>query len=331
MKLRERCTRWSVLAAMLLGAVTLGHAYDEDHAQAHLQPFFGVYLGAYQNSTDDVNNLLPNKKNDFLPVMPNGGVTLGVAYDRFHAGFGVGYQMPNYNDLSETDRNNNAMELKDIAYGRSTACEDTVKACYFFPGTSKTYRAFKDFSYDVIPLDAFVEVNLFKNSSAINFLMGGSAGAAFVSLTQPRPLYSIKVQDTIKTYFGTGGENGSDKQTLFLYTAYVGARINIAERLNLQGQVGWRGMFNDKIYYADCDCYAYETTEEDVVVDPATGTIKGLGYVPVRNYRLDLSGAFVRADLRWTFASQSEKDADRATMRRQALDEARIASAYRLR
>jgi len=36
---------------------------------------------------------------------------------------------------------------------------------------------------------------------------------------------------------------------------------------------------------------------------------------------LDLSGAYFRADIRWTFASQSEKDEDRVSARRREMAE----------
>lgn len=331
MKLCERRNRWSTLAAVLMGLVASAHAYDEDHVQAHLQPFFGLYAGAYQNNTDDLNNMLYKKKNDFLPVLPNAGLSLGVAYDRFHAGFSVGYQMPNYNDLTSADRDTNSAGMPTVSYGRSTACKDTATACYYFDGGSKSYRAFKDFNYDVIPLEMFAEATVFKNSSYVNFLMGGSIGLAYVDLVNPTALYAYREGDTLKYFPGTGGRNGGDKQSLFLFTGYVGARINIAERLNLQASAGWRGMFSDEIYSADCDCYIYENSSTQIALDPTTGEIKGYGGYYIRKYRLNLSGAFLRADLRWTFASQAEKDADRTSMRRQSLDDARVASAYRLR
>lgn len=330
MKLCERRNRWSTLAAVLLGVVASAHAYDEDHVQAHLQPFFGVYLGGYQNNTDDLNNILESKKNDFLPFVPNGGLSLGVAYDRFHAGFSIGYQMPNYNDLSDAERKANGFTTDTLTYGTNVGeCKDSLP-CYYKSG-KKQYLAFKDFNYDLIPLEMFAEATVFKNSSYVNFLMGGSIGLAYMTLVNPDPLHVVASGDTTKFYYGTGGRNGADRQSLFLYTGYVGVRINIAERLNLQGSAGWRGLFTDEVYSEDCDCYLTRTTVQNYVTDPATGEIKSVTASGHGKYRLDLSGAFVRADLRWTFASQAEKDADRTSMRRQAFDEARIASAYRLR
>lgn len=331
MKLCERRNRWSTLAAVLMGLVASVHAYDEDHVQAHLQPFFGLYAGAYQNNTEDVNNILSSKKDDFLPVVPAGGLTLGVAYDRFHAGFSLGYQMVNSNDLTSAERDANAYGYPTVSKIFTSLCSDSAKGCYVFDGGVTPYRAFKDFNYDLIPLEAFAEVTMFKNSAYVNFLMGGSAGAAYMTLVNPTPLYGYQVQDTVRYIEGTGGRNGGDRQSLFLFTGYVGARINIADRLNLQGSVGWRGLFTDEVYSADCDCYLYETAADDYILDQSTGEITSRAAPNIRKYRLDLSGAYVRADLRWTFASQAEKDADRTSMRRQSLDEARVASAYRLR
>lgn len=328
MKLCEQRNRWSTLAAVLMGLVASVHAYDEDHVQAHLQPFFGLYAGAYQNNTDDVNNILRKKGNDFLFAVPAGGVSLGVAYDRFHAGFSVGYQMVNSNDLSPAERDSNGYSIPTV--NQVTCADDSLSKCYV-KGTPVLLRAFKDFNYDLIPLEAFAEVTMFKNSSYVNFLMGGSVGAAYMTLVNPDPLYSVQVGDTTKYFVGTGGRNGGDRQGLFLFTGYLGARINIAERLNLQATAGWRGLFTDEVYSADCDCYLTRTTVDQYVIDPKTGEITGYGGGGFGKYRLDLSGAFLRADLRWTFASQAEKDADRTSMRRQSLDEARVASAYRLR
>ena len=328
MKLCERRNRWSTLAAVLMGLVASAHAYDEDHVQAHLQPFFGLYAGGYQNNTEDVNNILTSKKNDFLPVVPAGGLTLGVAYDRFHAGFSLGYQMVNSNDLTTAERTANGKSEPIVV--KANCPDDTLKTC-FVKGSGPQLLAFKDFNYDLIPLEAFAEVTMFKNSAYVNFLMGGSVGAAYMTLVNPRALYGYQEADTLKYFVGTGGRNGGDRQSLFLFTGYLGARINIAERLNLQATAGWRGLFSDEIYSADCDCYLARNDSRQFSVDPETGAQKWIGDVSQGKYRLDLSGAFLRADLRWTFASQAEKDADRTSMRRQSLDDARVASAYRLR
>jgi len=173
-------------------------------------------------------------------------------------------------------------------------------------------------------------MTVFKNSAAVNFLIGGSIGAGLVSLTRPTPVYFMRVDDTLKYFRGTGGQNGNEKEALFLYSAYAGLRINIAERLNLQGSIGWRGAFTDALYSADCDCEDYATNYDRIVLDPQTGVIKAYASeVPIRKYRVDLSGAYLRADLRWTFASQSEKDIDRATTRRDELQRGMLASALR--
>lgn len=328
MKLFERRNRWSTLAAVLLGLVASAHAYDEDHVQAHLQPFFGVYVGGYQNNTEDLSNMLPSKKDDFLFLVPAGGLTLGAAYDRFHAGVSIGYQMVNSNDLTEAERDANASNYPSVV--KALCPDDTTKTCYV-RGDGSKLRAFKDFNYDLIPIEAFAEVTMFKNSAYVNFLMGGSVGAAYMTLVNPDPVHAYQVGDTLKFFKGSGGRNGGDRQSLFLFTGYVGARINIAERLNLEGTIGWRGLFTDAVYSADCDCYLTRTDTRDFTVDPETGVQKWNGDAGFGKYRLDLSGAYLRADLRWTFASQAEKDMDRTSMRRQSLEDARLAAAYRLR
>jgi hypothetical protein len=316
MKLSEHRIRWSALVAILIGAATGAQAYDDDHVQSHVQPFLGAYVGMYQQNTDDLNKILPNKKNDFLPIVPNGGITLGAAYDRFHAGFGIGYQMISSNDLSAAEQASNSSYVPVYKVGKYSRCADTSKACTYWDGTTSGIAAYKSFSYDMIPIEAFAEMTLFKNAAAVNFLVGGSAGVGLVSLTQPISAFTYQVGDTIKTFNGNGGKNGADKEALFLYSGYVGLRINIAERLNLQGQIGWRGAFTDKIYFSDCDCYEYASIVQNAAIDPKTTEITSLTDANQRAYRLDLSGAFVRADLRWTFASQAEKDIDRATTRR---------------
>ena len=334
MKLSEHRIRWSALVAILVGAAAGAQAYDDDHVQAHVQPFLGAYMGMYQANTDDLNNLLTNKKNDFMSFLPNGGITLGAAYDRFHVGFGVGYQMKNSNDLSAADQANNTFSYySTVAAPQSAskaypACvDDTTKPCRLLTVTG--IPALKRFSYDMIPIEMFAEMTVFKNAAAVNFLVGGSVGAGLVTLKQPISAYSIRVGDTIKSYPGTNGENGGDKEALFLYSAYAGLRINIAERLNLQGQIGWRGAFTDEIYFSDCNCYEFATNAENEVLDPETGAVKKVSVTNERKYRLDLSGAYLRADLRWTFASQSEKDIDRATTRRDELQRGMLASALR--
>ncbi|MEN9355294.1 MAG: hypothetical protein RL318_2619 [Fibrobacterota bacterium] len=326
MKLCESRTRLSVLAAAVLGAATLGQAYDEDHAQAHLQPFFGFYAGAYQNNLDDLKAMIPGKNDDFLPVVPNAGLTLGAAYDRFHVGLSVGYQMVNSGDLTAAEAAANARSIP--TYSFVATAPDTTKK-WTMTGVD-SYNYFRTYNYDLIPVEAFMDITMFKNTSAINFLIGGSAGIASMSLIQPTPVYGFVVGDTTKYILGTGGRNGADREALFLYSAYLGARINIADRLNLQGSVGWRGAFTDEVYFSDCDCYEMTTDIQKIETDES-GQPKKIYITPTRSYRIDLSGVFVRADLRWTFASMAEKDADRATMRRQDLQEANIASAYRLR
>lgn len=327
MKLCERRIRWSTLAAALLGVATLGHAYDEDHVQAHLQPFVGGYVGLYQNNLDDLNKIAANK-DDFLKLVPNAGLSLGVAYDRFHAGFSVGYQLPNSSTVTP--------DTAFFPIGYSRVRKDQVTGN---PADSSAYVIrvsqvqalpyFKKYSYDLVPMEAFAEVTMFKNSSYVNFLMGGSVGVTYSTINLPMSVYVVNSGDTTKFYRGT---NITEHETLFNSSVYLGARINIAERLNLQGSIGWRFQFTDEIYVSDMDSYLLNSdAEAHYHVGKDYGWIDNVYEGAVARQRLDLSGAFVRADLRWTFASQSEKDADRATMRRQEIRDAQIASAYRLR
>lgn len=328
MKLCERRIRWSTLAAALLGVATLGHAYDEDHVQAHLQPFVGGYVGLYQNNLDDLNKIAANK-DDFLKLVPNAGLSLGVAYDRFHAGFSAGYQFSNSATVTPQTAN---FPLNYTRVRKSTLTHNDADSSTYVirVNQSEVISYFKEYSYDLVPMEAFAEVTMFKNSSYVNFLMGGAVGMTYATMNLPMSVYTVYSGDTTKFFRGTGT---TQHEALFNSSVYLGARINIAERLNLQGSIGWRFQFTDEIYISEADSYLQSRNQEEAhyEVGKDYGWIDNVYEGPVSNRRLDLSGAFVRADLRWTFASQSEKDEDRATMRRQEIRDAQIASAYRLR
>lgn len=329
MKLCEHRVRWFTLAAFMAGLVGVPQAYDNEQVQSHLQPFVGAYLGLYKPNKSDLQNMVSGSTS-FSTVMPGGGLELGVAYDRFHVGFAVGYQPANNGNVSGAAPEyfpTPAYTTKDQV---THLASDSGTSVIVLANSPQKYNYYSKYSYDMLPLEAFVDMTLFKNSSAVNFLIGGSAGISFVSLTLPYPVYAVASGDTTRYFLGT---NGTDHESLFNFSGYVGARINLADRLNLEGQLGWRYAFTNEIYVSDMDADLRRNNSglEVISSNNCPSCVESAKSVTSTNQRLDLSGPYARVDLRWTFASQSEKDMDRTSSRREALLGAMVASAHRYR
>jgi len=329
MKLCEHRVRWFTLAAFMAGLAGVPQAYDDEQVQSHLQPFVGAYLGLYKPNKSDLQNMVSGSTS-FSTVMPGGGLELGVAYDRFHVGFAVGYQPANNGNPSGATPDYYPTPTYTTKDQITHQASDSSTTVIVLKSSSSPYSYYSKYSYDMLPLEVFVDMTLFKNSSAVNFLIGGSVGISFVSLTLPYPVYSVASGDTTRYFLGT---NGTDHESLFNFSGYVGARINLAHRLNLEGQLGWRYAFTNEIYVSDMDADLRRNNSGLELI----GSSGGLSYyesaksVTSTNQRLDLSGPYARIDLRWTFASQSEKDMDRTSSRREELQGAMLASALRYR
>ncbi|HOX51671.1 MAG TPA: hypothetical protein PKY05_09300, partial [Fibrobacteria bacterium] len=93
-----------------------------------------------------------------------------------------------------------------------------------------------------------------------------------------------------------------------LATGYIGARINLGRRLNLEGQLGWRVLQSDAMELGDG---MVTGRLSEIKTDSAGKSTMFIEPAP-----LDLSGAYFRVDLRWTFASQVEREADQRTVLR---------------
>jgi len=264
-------------------------AYDEESVQDQLQPYFGVWLGMYQVETMDLEYLVARHKgvddpklDIFNPVLPAGGISLGVAYGRLHVGINGGYQLRDGDEFSKA---------KQAEYG-----------------------IHESFKYEVYPIDVSLDLALLPNEYPINMLIGGSVGAAIFRFQNPF-LYETRLEEDGRIYYPK--ENTWETSNFSLATSYVGARINLARRLNLEGQLGYRFLRTDGI-----------TTDGPDPMQPkrinVSDTIATLSPLPV-----DLSGAYLRADLRWTFASKADRERDaRYEERRKVLErlDARTAS-----
>jgi hypothetical protein len=331
MKLCEHRVRWFTLAAFLAGFAGVPQAYDDEMVQSHLQPFVGAYVGLYKPNTDDLQNMVPGD-NKFSSVMPNGGLEMGVAYDRFHVGISVGYQPTSHGDLTAAEAVANTVSYPESFTNvrKDAITKNPSDSSTYVIVVSKwgNYPYYTNYSYDMLPIELFLDATVFKNSSAINFLIGGSVGISFVSLTLPYPVYTVLSGDTLRYFKGT---NGSDHEALINTSGYLGARINLADRLNLEGQVGWRFAFTNEIYVNDMDANLLKNNQGVTLIQTNYGYYDKVKAAPATNQRLDLSGPYARVDLRWTFASQSEKEMDRTSSRREALQGAMMASAHRSR
>lgn len=271
--------RFAAAAAMLFALPTVVGAWDEDRVQSQIQPYFGFWAGAYMVNTDDLNALVDDKYDGFTAVMPAAGMSFGVAYSRYHVGVNAGYQLINGGKL------------------------DAVRMA--------TGKYFSDYYYQVIPVDVNLEVALLPNEYPVNLLLGGSVGLGIVGIKNPIAVTG-HMEDTMMVL--THHYNEWEYGGALLGTAFLGARINLARRLNLEGQLGWRVLNADGISLGDGKYLARDKEEE--VTPSGVSTVRSMETVP-----LDLSGAYFRADMRWTFASQAEKDEDRVSARRREMAE----------
>lgn len=271
--------RFAAAAAMLAALPSVVGAWDEDRVQSQLQPYFGFWAGAYMVNTDDLNSLVDDKYDGFRPVVPAAGMSFGVAYSRYHVGVNAGYQL--------------------LDGGKIDAAR------------MARYSYYSDYYYQVIPVDINIEVALLPNEYPVNFLIGGSAGLGIVGVKNPISMTG-RMQDTnlVVTYH----YNEWQYDGALLGTAYLGARINLARRLNLEAQLGWRALKLDGIPYGGG---WYVARTKDMQITPSLDTTVLSKEIP----SVDLSGAYFRADIRWTFASQSEKDEDRVSARRREMAE----------
>lgn len=285
-------TRLAAAMAVLCAIPSQVRAWDEERVSSELQPYFGVWLGSYMVKTQDLYLIVndPDEKtlgsDFFLPVVPAGGVSLGVAYSRLHVGINAGYQLVD---------------------GNSSAREAQMKARGWY----------SKYQYQLFPVDMNVDVALLPNHYPVNLLIGGSLGIGFLGMRSPQAKSyhleksalstdSVIVNDSVvSTHY-----NEMNYTNAILATGFLGARINLGQRLNLEGQIGWRSLTTDAVEMGRV--VNGRTSEERFVpsgsTTPAEKTFEG---VP-----LDLSGAYFRVDLRWTFASQVEREADQRTVMR---------------
>ncbi len=277
--------RLAVFAAMGASLPSAVNAWDEDRVQSQIQPYFGVWLGGYMINTDDLNQMINRSRtstrysmDNFNPVMPAAGLSFGVAYSRLHVGVNAGYQL---------------MDGDDIA-------------------RAATWNVYPSYRYQVIPIDLSMDVALLPNEYPVNLLVGGSAGLGLVGIKNPYKGVVEYGKDGDTTFYYL--ENEWNYMNALLATGYVGARINLARRLNLEGQVGWRVLTSDGVEIGDVDGIGIPKSE----THDSTGAVVAR---EMRGMSLNLSGAYVRVDVRWTFASEAEKSEDRAAARNRVMTE----------
>lgn len=274
----------AVAATMLCAFSAPADAWDQDQIQSQIQPYFGVWAGGYMMNTQDLNGLLDyggaRNQDLFSSVLPALGGSLGVAYGRLHVGLNGGYQL--------------------IDGGRPNFTDSATTSTYY-------YR------YQVVPLDVNVDVALLPNETPVNLLVGGSVGLGLVGMQLP--FYQLfRGVDSLHTEV-TFYHNDWNWNNFLLATGYVGARINLARRLNLEGQIGWRILRSSEIEIGH---------GEQVVENRSVTFVDSSGKVintKSGNIPVDLSGAYVRADIRWTFASDAEREEQRAADRAVRLHE----------
>ena len=271
--------RLAAAAAMLAALPSVVGAWDEDRVQSELQPYFGFWAGAYMVNNDDLNELVDANYDGFNSVVPAAGMSFGMAYSRYHVGVNAGYQLLNGGKLDAT--------------------------------RMATRKYFSDYYYQLIPVDVNIDVALLPNEYPVNLLLGGSAGVGIIGIKSPIAVTS-HMEDTLTVL--TYHYNEWQYSGTLLATAYLGARINLARRLNLEAQLGWRVLTADEINLGDGK---YLARPQEVEVTPSgVPTTRSMEAIP-----LNLSGAYFRADIRWTFASQAEKDEDRSAVRRREMAE----------
>lgn len=274
-------TRLAAAMAVLCAIPSQVRAWDEERVSSELQPYFGVWVGSYMVNTadlytavyDDEKKILGN--DFFMGVLPAGGLSFGVAYSRLHIGINGGYQL--------VDGNSSGREAQMKAAGMYTK-----------------------YQYQVIPVDIGVDVALLRNEMPVNLLVGGSVGVGFIGVRQPYQTLRIEYEENKKRvvedrfYY-----NEWNYTNALLATLYLGARINLGRRLNLEGQLGWRSLTSDEMELGN---NAYTAREATYRPNDTTYTLEPIP--------LNLSGAYFRVDLRWTFASQVEREADQRTVMR---------------
>jgi hypothetical protein len=268
-------TPLAVAGAVLCTLPSSARAWDEDRVQSEIQPYFGAWAGMYMVNHQDLDNLVSNNKqlaDDFFSGQrPAIGGSLGIAYGRLHVGLNGGYQLidgdylPKY--ISDADA--------------------SMSSTYY-------YR------YQVIPLDLSVDVALLPNKTPVNLLVGGSVGIGLVGMQLPIDVLANEVDSTHTrlSYY----HNDWNWNNYLLATIYAGARINLARRLNLEAQIGWRFLKSDEVDLSHG--YVLQETSQETIVD-STGKTTSRTYA---NIPIDLSAAYIRADIRWTFSSQQERD-----------------------
>lgn len=290
--------RLAVAASLVALCAATAPAYDEDAIQDNLQPYIGAWLGMYQVETMDLEYLVARarggkepKLDVFNPVLPAGGISVGVAYGRIHTGVNLGYQLRDGDDFSSAKQTE--------------------------------YRVQESYKYEVIPFDVNVDLAVLPNEYPVNLLLGGSLGVGFVRIQNPFMSLTV-TQDSagVTTGFDTyAKDNVWETNNFLLATGYVGARINLARRLNLEGQLGYRILSTDAI---QSDNGPNPAQLSKVSYDTA-GNVRSY---TLKSIPVDLSGVYLRADLRWTFASKADKEREaRLQQRRKVLErlDARVA------
>lgn len=290
--MRNRLTS-GLLPRLALTAATLGllpslaGAWDEDRVQSQIQPYIGAWGGMYMVERQDLVRFVDNTPDDFFSaIRPAAGLSMGVAYGRLHVGINGGYQ------LVDGDYNPNTVRHQAPDQG-----ETLISKSYY-------YR------YHVIPIDISIDVALLPNQYPVNLLLGGSAGLGLIGMQMPYKTL-IEYDDTSKTY--TELDNAWNYNNALMATGYLGARINLARRLNLEGQIGYRFLKTDEIEMG----HGYQ------LVRTFSRTINDSGAVTEKkaSIPIDLSAPYLRVDIRWTFASEAEKDVDRSAARSKEMTE----------
>ena len=276
-------TPLAVAGAVLCTLPSSARAWDEDRVQSEIQPYFGAWAGMYMVNHQDLDDLVSNNNGQlsssfFSGQRPALGGSLGVAYGRMHVGLNGGYQMIDGDYLPANVAN---------------ASNSTMLSTYY-------YR------YQVIPLDINIDVALLPNKTPVNLLVGGSVGVGLVGMQLPIQALSTTVDSLhTRTSFYHNDWNWNN---YLLATIYAGARINLARRLNLEAQIGWRFLKSDEVDLSHG--YVLQQTFQKTVDSTGKTTSRTLANIPI-----DLSAPYVRADIRWTFSSQQERD-DAATAER---------------
>jgi hypothetical protein len=276
-------TPLAVAGAVLCTLPSSARAWDEDRVQSEIQPYFGAWAGMYMVNHQDLDDLVSNNNGQlsssfFSGQRPALGGSLGVAYGRMHVGLNGGYQMIDGDYLPANVAN---------------ASNSTMLSTYY-------YR------YQVIPLDINIDVALLPNKTPVNLLVGGSVGVGLVGMQLPIYALANEVDSTHTrvSYY----HNDWNWNNYLLATIYAGARINLARRLNLEAQIGWRFLKSDEVDLSHG--YVLQQTFQKTVDSTGKTTSRTLANIPI-----DLSAPYVRADIRWTFSSQQERD-DAATAER---------------